>query len=201
MSGALPTTPKPASIEIRSVQPTRVSVAHSLKRQVRSTGAQRWGVRLSYPPMRRSAFMPLWGFLMGQDGQYETFTLTPAGLLVPLGSWGGAPAVNGALSVGAVTGAVDGMSNSITGAGKAGDFFKFSGHSKVYQLRADLDTNGSGEGTIYFRPALVAAVANNETITSASVPFTVALTQDQNAFRLEPGAIVPAFELDCVEVY
>lgn len=199
---ALPTTPKPAGIEVRSHQPTRVSIAHSLKRQVRTGGAQRWSIKVSYPSMPRASFMPLWGFLLGQDGQYGTFTMTAAGLLVPLGSWGGVPTVNGALAVGAVTGALDGLTNNITGVGKAGDFFKFSGHTKVYQLTAAFDSNGSGQAAaVLFRPALVAAVADNETITSASVPFTGALTSDTNSFPAAPGAIVPSFELDFIEVY
>jgi hypothetical protein len=63
--------------------------------------------------------------------------------------------------------AIDGLTPSITGIIKRGDFFKFAGHSKVYQADADIDSNGSGQATLTFFPALLAAVADNEGITSS----------------------------------
>lgn len=201
MSGALPTTAIPADVQFRSIQPARVSIAHSLKRQVRSTGAQRWAGRCTYGTLERAVFQPLWAFIVAQKGQYETFTLTLPGWTTPLGSWGGSPAVNGAVSAGAVSVAIDGLTAGVTGIGKAGDFVKFSGHSKVYQLAADVNSNGSGETTLTLTFGLLAALANNETLTVNDVPFTVALVEDQPEFPMRAPLQIEGFGFDWVEVY
>ena len=64
---------------------------------------------------------------------------------------------------------------------KAGEFFKFANHNKVYMATADLTLTASGgnfDGTLTFYPALQTAVAVSEVITYTSVPFTVRLASD-----------------------
>jgi hypothetical protein len=107
----------------------------------------------------------------------------PAGIS-PRGSWGGTPLVNGAAAIGASSVAIDGLTPSVAGTGKRGDWIKFNGHSKVYQLTADADANGSGQATLSLMPALNAAVADNEPVTfSSSVPFTLILAGDEQRAR------------------
>jgi hypothetical protein len=74
MSGSYPTTPVPKSITITGISPALVSVTHSLRRQVRSRGGQRWKIEADYAPLTRAAFAPLFAFANAQRGQYETFT-------------------------------------------------------------------------------------------------------------------------------
>ena len=137
MSGTLPTSPAPSQGVIRTNQPTLVSVAQSLKRQVRTRGGQRWGIVLTYAPMTRASFMPVWAFLIGQRGQWGTFTLTVPGHDTPQGSWaGGAPLVDGANQVGNTLN-IKGLTPSQTGIAKAGDFIKPAGTTKVYMVTAD----------------------------------------------------------------
>jgi hypothetical protein len=94
--------------------------------------------------------------------------------------------VNGAAAAGAATVAIDGLTPSIAGTGKRGDFIKFNGHSKVYQLTADADANGSGQATLAIMPALLAALADNEPIVFSSVPFTLILAADTQDLALQP---------------
>ena len=77
MSGACPTSPAPNSVQVKSFEPTLVSVTNNLKRQARSRGSQRWLLSVNYPALTRANFAPLYAFSMKQKGQFDTFTFTP----------------------------------------------------------------------------------------------------------------------------
>jgi len=72
-----PINPKPANISITSISPTLVSLTHSLKRQVRRRGGQRWLMDIKYPPLSREEFAPIWAFSIAQQGQFKTFDYIP----------------------------------------------------------------------------------------------------------------------------
>lgn len=169
MSGTFPT------IGVRSVTPKSRhnnfrSETVSGRQQVRNRGGQRWELAVVFPPMTRAAFAPVLAFLEAQDGGLDTFQFVLPVLSSTSGSVSGSALTAAAGAVGATSIAMDG----ITGTLKAGDFVKFGGHSKVYCLTADR----AGAGTISFKPSLRAAVADNEAITYANVPFTVRLAND-----------------------
>ncbi len=98
------------------------------------------------------------------------------------------PATTAAYSIGAKTVAVDNC-----GANKiilnVGDYFKFSGHSKVYQAVATSTANGSGEATILFAGSLVANVGNNENVIVTAVPFTAIMTNPTQKFDVGVGGL------------
>jgi hypothetical protein len=198
MSGTFPTSPVPADIKVSSFSPTLVSQTQSLKRQVRRRGGQRWAFEVTFPPMTRSEFAPVYAFCIAQRGQYETFTFVPPVVSIPQGTATGTPLVNGAQSAGDNTIVTDGWSNSIT-ALKAGDFLKFSGHNKVYMVTADATSDGSGNATLTIEPPLLASVADDEPLTVSNVPFTVALTTDTQEYAAGPPNIYE-FSLQLIEV-
>jgi hypothetical protein len=202
MSGSFPTSPAASSVNIKSLEPTLVSVTQNLKRQVRRRGGQRWLLEVEFPPMTRTEFAPIYAFAMKQQGQFETFTYVPPVISTSQGDTTETPVVNGALSVGANSAIIDGVTDPKTGIIKAGDFFKFSGHSKVYMATADVDSNSAGGviPTLNFAPNLLNAVADDETITFASVPFTVAFAQDITQFNTDVSALY-GFSMSLVEVF
>lgn len=71
----------------------------------------------------------------------------------------------------------------------AGDFFKFSSHSKVYMCAAPCIANGSGAATLYFSGPLVSAVANNSIVTITAVPFTAVVAGETQEFETGYGGI------------
>lgn len=194
---AFPTTVAPSSLTLRSLQPTLLSTAHSLKRQVRSRGAQRWGFALRYNALTRAQISELIAFALAQRGQYSSFTFVPAVLGTPQTTVSGTPLCAGATASGrSVT--TDGWANSVT-AMKAGEFVKFAGHNKVYMLTADVTSNGSGQATLSIEPALYAGVADNEALTVTAVPFTCAFAGDSHDVGLSPGPVLD-WSCDLVEV-
>lgn len=192
MSGTFPALPLPSALTLRSLQPTLVSVAHSLKRQVRSRGGQRWGFSVQYKAKRRDEIALLISFALAQRGQYGNFTFVPALLGQPQSAPGGTPLANGATASGRSV-PTDGWTPSVT-AMKAGDFVKFGGHAKVYMLTADVVSNGAGQATLAIEPALYSAVADNEALTVSSVPFTVAFGADSQDVSLAGG---PRYDWSC----
>ena len=101
MSGSFPTSPAASSVTFKSIEPTLVSVAQNLKRQVRRRGGQRWQLDIEFPPMTRSEFAPIYAFAMSQKGQFETFTYIPPVISTSQGDTTESPLIDGQVSVGA----------------------------------------------------------------------------------------------------
>jgi len=198
---AYPTSPSPSVIEIKSLQPTFVSVSTSLKRQARSKGAQRFGISLKYAPMTREDFSPLFGFVMGQQGQYGTFTIVPPVHGTTNSSATGIKYVNnvGGYAKGVKTITIDGGTGTLA----IGDFIKFDTHDKVYVITAAATTS------LTFEPGLVAAISNDDEViysvdygtgaTDGGVKFTAALSSDSVSF-VRQAHDSHSFSIDMVEV-
>jgi len=186
---SFPTSPTASSIKITGISPTLTSVTHSLKRQARSRGGQRWLIEAGYPAMTRATFAPLWAFVNAQQGQYNTFTYKPPIYKDSSGSATGTLLVNGGDSAGDSSIACDGL----TGTLKAGDFVKFASHDKVYTLTADATTS------LAIEPPLMSAVADNEAVTYNDVPFTMAFVDDKQELSMGVDQLV-GFSIKLVEV-
>ena len=200
MAGTFPSSPAASDIQVQSIEPTLVSTTISLKRQVRSRGGQRWMLNVSFPPMTWAEFAPIYAFSVKQKGQYETFTYVPPTISTTRGSSGETPVVNGAISAGAVTASVDGLTASTSNILRAGDFIKFSDHTKIYMVTDDMSSDGSGEATLNFHPSATEAISNNATITIASVPFTVSFQDDVREFGTNITNLY-SYEINLIEVY
>jgi hypothetical protein len=198
MSGAFPTSPISNGINIKSNQTTIVSTSISGRRQARQLQNQRWSMTVSFPPMTRASFAPIFAFITAQRGRKEAFTYTPPLFDDSLGTEAGSVLVNGVHAVGDTTIAMDGFGADGAGRFKAGDFIKFAGHTKVYMVISDV-TSSSNAATVTIEPPLTTALANNEAVTYDSVPFTVALKNDVQEFTVGQDAFY-RYELDFIEV-
>lgn len=207
MSGTLPSSPAPREVELRSVNGTLISEGASMKRQARSKNAQRWGIKFVYAPMERDDWAPILAFLVAQRGRYEAFQVVlPSPLYLPRGSIPGSPVVDNEvgspteLQAGRRTVNTKGWTSGQTGVLKAADFVKFTGHTKVYMVTADANSDGSGKAALAIEPALIEGPAHGSALTVSSVPFTVSLASDTLQTVL---AVNPEFgvEIDMVEAY
>ena len=199
MSGTFPSTPTTNAVSISSQQNTIVSTTSSGRRQARQIDGQRFKLILSFPVMTRSEFAPILAFIMKQRSQLESFQYTPATMASTNGVASGVISVAGAISAGATSCTIDGMANSTSGVLKAGDFFRFTGQSKVYMCVADVNSNGSGAGTLTFEPPLRSNVSDNAVLIYNNVDFTVGLTNDVQEFRVGTENYFQ-YEVDLIEV-
>ena len=191
MSGTFPSSPVASSIKITGVSPTLTSVTHSLKRQARSRGGQRWMIEATYPPMSRADFAPVWAFAHSQQGQYETFSYTPPVYGNTSGTATGTLLVNNVSGYAAGTSTI--ASDGLTGTLKAGDCIKFANHDKIYMLTAD------GSTSLAIEPPLQTAVVNNEAITYNSVAFTMSFAADTQEMSVGTDGFV-GYKISLVEI-
>ena len=198
MSGAFPTTPTANAIKIKNNQTTIVSTSISGRRQARQLQNQRWEMTVSFPPMTRTNFAPIFAFINSQRGRKETFTYTPPIINDALGTETGSVLVNGVHAVADTTIAMDAFAGDGAGRFKAGDYIKFASHDKVYMVVSDV-TSSSNAATVTIEPPLITALADNEAVTYDSVPFTVALKNDAQEFQIGQDALF-RYELDFIEV-
>jgi hypothetical protein len=199
MSGTFPSSPAPRDVAISSNQNTIVTTTASGRRQARQIDGQKFRLRLRFPVMTRAEFAPINAFIMKQRSQMESFQYVPPTIDDSLGVASGVISVNGAVSAGATSCSIDGMANSTTGVFKAGDYFRFTGQNKVYMVVADVNSNGSGAGTLTFEPPLRANVADNAVLIYSNVDFTVGLTGDIQEFTIGTENYFQ-YEVDLIEV-
>jgi len=184
MSGQFPTSPVAKSANVGSAQNTIVSVTTSGRVQARQIDGQKFTITLDYAPMSRSNFAPIKAFIMKQRAKLNTFTVIPPIVSNAQGVASGTISVDGAISAGATTCTIDGMATSTSDILKAGDYFRFAGQDKVYMAVADLDSDGSGEGTLTFEPPLRSDVANDIALVYDNVDFTVRLSNDIQEYSI-----------------
>ena len=199
MSGTFPSSPTTTAVSITSQQNTIVSTTVSGRRQARQIDGQRFRLTLKFPVMTRSEFAPILAFIMKQRSQLESFQYTPSTMASSNGVASGVIRVNGAISAGVTSVAIDGMANSTSGLFKAGDFFRFTGQNKVYMIVADVSSNGSGQGTLTFEPPLRTGVADNAILIYSNVDFTVGLTNDIQEFNVGTENYFK-YEVDLIEI-
>jgi hypothetical protein len=208
MSGIFPASPAPRHIRLRSNQPSRVSIAHSLRRQARSAGAQRFGLVLDFPPMTRAEAAPIFGFCLAQDGRYGTFQyVLPNPLHTPQGVGAiGSPSPMADSTQSSPTENQTGTSirtrnwSPSSTVLKAMDFFKFASHSKVYVATEDVVSTSSGLATITMRPGALQAIAHGDAIITQSVPFTCSLASDISEIDLDIASLF-GFSLELEEAF
>jgi DNA-binding beta-propeller fold protein YncE len=200
MSGTFPSSPAPSSVSISSNQNTIVSITSSGRRQARQIDGQRFRLTAKFPVMSRTEFAPILAFIVKQRSQVESFQFVPPTLDDALGVASGVISVNGAILAGVTSVAIDGMANSTNGVFKAGDFFRFTGQTKVYMVMADVNSNGSGQGTLTFEPPLRTNVSDNAVLIYSNVDFTVGLTGDVQEFNISTENYYQ-YEIDLIEVF
>ena len=199
MSGSFPLTPSPSAIKIQSLAPTRVSVAHSLRRSTRTTGAQRWIVTADWEGLTRTQFAPIQAFVIAQRGQWDSFSMVLPGHKQPQGTASGTPLVNGASQAGRTL-ATRGWSANVAGILKAGDFIGITGQTKVYMVTSDANSDASGNATLVIEPALMASPADGAALIVRNVPFTLALASDTIEIGVQPPVLY-SFSLALIEAF
>ena len=199
MSGQLPTSPVFNAMNFKSEVNTLISISDSGRRFARQIDNQKWKFTCKYTHLTRAEFAPILAFITKQKGQKETFTVIPPTISDAQGSETTTISVNGAHTAGDNTIAIDGFNADSAGSLKAGDFIKFSGHTKVYMVVADV-TPSSNAATVTIEPAIVENLSNDETVTYDDVPFTVYLESSVQQYSMGINDLYN-YEFDVCEAF
>lgn len=184
-----PTTPKFSAINVKSIDPTLFSQSVNGRMQSRKIASQQWEITGVYPPLTRSEFQPVSAYIDSLRGRHTVFTVVLTEI-----STTNATSASGTVTCSAAAAGLSVVATTgLTGTLKAGDFIKFSGHSKVYRLTADR----SGNGNLAIVPPLITAVGT-DTVTYIDVPFTVRLANDVQEYSIGVD-MLHKFEVDFIE--
>jgi len=196
-----------ASVQFSSNQPVAFSRTNSGRVTTRTIAGHNWRINISYNPMTREEFEPVYAFLQERRGRLKPFEIVlpqydspRTAITVTSGT---KLTVDGAITAGATNFIVDNHSHASTGSLKVGDMFNFedsanSNHKKVYQVtrilnRADYLTgnqppaaDGSSHHRIYYvTPPVEKSVADNSTLLTTNPVFRVVLTSDIMQYKLQ----------------
>lgn len=157
----------------------------------------KWQATVTLSAMNRAAAGAWQAFFTECRGMRGTFLLGDPVAASPLGTATAATA-NGAASAGANTLVVDGM-----GASKTllkGTYIQLGSgsSSRLYMLVADATSDGSGNATLTFEPALKDAVSDNATVTLSSPKGVFRLASNEIGWDINDASIY-GFTFACVE--
>lgn len=192
MAGTLTNTISFQTVDFKINTPTLRTETLSGKTRRAIMGHQYYTFTAKYPNLTESQARTITGFLASQYGGYDSFdvVIPKVSYRTATATFSTTPQVSVAASAGSTsvqftTGIGDANKTIL----KSGDFFKFSGHSKVYMAIQDVTTNGFGDGTLVFAGALVSSVNITDTIIYDAVPFKVINTNDVQEFSSGFGGI------------
>lgn len=171
----------PAGIQIRSCKfglqfntQLFVSPLSATTQRLELPGA-RWRATYVVVPNTRSQVAAVQAFLIQLRGGANTFYGYDPAATTPRGTATGTPLVNGGSQTGTSL-TTDGWTNGVTGIMKAGDYFTVNGELKM--MTADVNSNGSGQATLTFEPALRSSPADNAPLTVSTATCVMRLVDD-----------------------
>lgn len=163
--------------DIGCFTPNRATRAQSGARQVVNYGGGYWTFAVELGSRTRNVHDQVDAFLNARQGSFDTFKL-----ILPYYSW----TKTGYTGVIQVAGAgqtgysinVDGLT-PLTRVLMAGDYVRFDGHNKVYQVVKDVVSDGAGLGVMQLNMPVVAIPNDNADVIINGVDFTVFNAEDK----------------------
>ena len=186
-----------ASVKFSKEQPTMISRTNSGRVVSRSIVGEQLKIGITYNPLTRAQFEPIYSFLSEKKGRLKPFFVSlPQYADAQDASFSGSITIDGAYAAGKDNFLAD--HSSLTGTPKRGDTFTItdsanSNHTKLYTVTR-VQTNSdyySGEAQpssdqyrIYCQPNLVYSVADNSTLNFVTPLVRVIQSSDVREYSL-----------------
>jgi len=187
-----------ASVKFTANQPVSFSRTNSGRVTTRSIVGHHWSIGITYNPMTRDEFEPIYNFLLEKRGRLKPFFVALPQHVTTRTTTSGTISVQGSITAGDSNFLIDGMS-SVTGGLRPGDMFNFSdsgnsNHHKIYKvvrvatssdrLASDTALNTSDERRLYVVPPVEKDVTDNSTIDYGNPMFRVVQKSDVQEYKL-----------------
>jgi len=185
-----------ASVKFSSEQPISVSRTNSGRMITRAIVSHRWKINITYNPMTRDEFEPVYNFLLEKRGRLKPF-FVKLPQHSPRTTTSGTYTIQGPVTAG--TSSLLTTVGSLSGGLRPGDMINIndsqnSNHTKAYQivrvndstnkLSSDSDLNLAAERRLFIVPPLARDVTNSSTVTYDTPLIRVILTSDVQAYDL-----------------
>jgi hypothetical protein len=191
----LPTKPGKRTVSLIGSNSSAMTASPwSGTQQVQVNQAQLWRFSLELPPMREVQARAWMGALLSLRGLYGTFFFGDPLWKAPLGSWAGAPVINGAGQTGAVLNLTGFTAGSI---GKAGDWLQLGSgtSSRLHMVTQDFIADGSGNAAIDIFPSLRSSPLSGAAVVTQSPQGIFRLASPDVGRTWEPFRFGIAFEV------
>ena len=187
-----------ATVKFTANQPVSFSRTNSGRVTTRSIVGHHWSIGITYNPMTRDEFEPIYNFLLAKRGRLKPFFVALPQHATTRTTTSGTLSVQGTITAGDSNFLVVGM-DSLTGGLRPGDMFNFldsgnSNHKKIYKvvrvadstnkLSSDTALNTTDERRLYVVPPVEKDVTDNSTITYASPLVRVVQKSDVQEYSL-----------------
>lgn len=149
-------------------------------------GAQ-WRATFTLPPMKKESAAVWLAFLMSLRGRRGTFKIGDQDRKTIQGVATGTILVNGDAQTGNAIN-LDGFANSTNNVFKAGDYIQIN--SYLYMVSADVNSDASGEATVYVEPSLRTGIeAINDDTTVLYSNTTTLMRLDSNELNWDTNNV------------
>ena len=149
-------------------------------------GAQ-WRATFTLPPMKKESAAVWLAFLMSLRGRRGTFKIGDQDRKTIQGVAAGTILVNGDAQTGNAIN-LDGFANSTNNVFKAGDYIQIN--SYLYMVSADVNSDASGEATVYVEPSLRTGIeAINDDTTVVYSNTTTLMRLDSNELNWDTNNV------------
>lgn len=189
--GQFPQTPSFQSVNFKINTPVITSETNAGKLRRVAQGHSYYTFEVKYPSVTASQLGEVNGFCATALGPMYSFEIVLPELSTSKAT---NTSANNVATTGTVT--VGQRWVNLTGTGvnntlilKAGDFFRFNTHSKMYMVTQDVTTSGSGTANVQFSGAAVSSVTSGTRIWTNGVPFTMVLDSPEQTFESTYGGI------------
>ena len=187
-----------ASVKFTANQPVAYSRTNSGRVTTRAIAGQYWSIGITYNPMTRDQFEPIYNFLLEKRGRLKPFFVALPQHVDTRTTTSGTLSVQGTVTSGDSNFLVDGM-DGLTGGLRPGDMFNFvdsgnSNHHKIYKIVRVADSNNklssdtalstSDERRLYVVPPVEKDVTDNSTLDYGSPLFRVVQKSDVQEYSL-----------------
>ena len=185
-----------ASVKFTSEQPVSISRANSGRVISRAIVSHKWKIQITYNPMTRNEFEPVYNFLLEKRGRLKPF-FVKLPQHSPRTTTSGTYTIQGPASAGSSS--ILTTVSSLSGGLRPGDLVTIndsqnSNHTKAYQivkvndstnkLSSDTDLNNANERRLFLVPPLAKTVSNSSTVTFANPLIKVMLQSDIQEYDL-----------------
>ena len=185
-----------AQVKFSSDQPISVSRTNSGRVITRAIISHRWKINITYNPMTRDEFEPVYNFLLEKRGRLKPF-FVKLPQHSPRTTTSGTYTIQGPVTAG--TSSLLTTVGSLSGGLRPGDMINIndsqnSNHTKAYQitkvndstnkLSSDSALNTASERRLFIVPPLARDVTNSSTVTYATPLIRVIQTSDVQEYDL-----------------
>jgi hypothetical protein len=193
MSGTFPTSPSFVATNFRINNTVQKTETFGGKIRRVGLGTSFYTFTVKFPPMTRAQAGPIVGFIGQQYGMMESFQILLPNESYPVANYSYnspyIPKPSATFAAGVKNITITGCF-PLTAVLNAGDYFKFSNHSKVYMCSTNCTSDVSGNATLYFSGSLMKEVGTAVTLTVKAVPFTVLMSSEAQEYESGLGRMV-----------